>query len=359
MGAKAFIRTETHKYINWDGKSNLHNETKGHRAFWKQFLVNTPINKDNMDMIKPTNLHNLFSIQVPTEEPNRYDITILVTATKQGNESLGAYSIIDGNNAPTRSIVYTGEASTNQAELLTMQEAIRIMGPTNRQVNVIPKHKSTNKSMSLLSTRSKTTLDIKRKLNELASTTPVIILENNNSVRHRFRAVNALLKRNIKSKTPRAGPAPWAKLDKKQINIHIDATVQRQWDQRWALAPIYRQTKHWFPKRDPEISKIILTYNRPKVCLLVNFLTGHGFLNRHQHLLGNTDSPLCRLCEEEDETPEHLLTECPVLTIHRREIFNSSRGEHGAIEPPFYCWDPQLLLSYFNKIGVLYDLNIE
>jgi hypothetical protein len=32
---------------------------------------------------------------------------------------------------------------------------------------------------------------------------------------------------------------------------------------------------------------------------------------------------LCRLCEEEMETPEHLLTECPVLNNDRQELFYS------------------------------------
>jgi hypothetical protein len=48
-------------------------------------------------------------------------------------------------------------------------------------------------------------------------------------------------------------------------------------------------------------------------------------MNRHKVLI-NTKSyyaadehldAQCRLCEEEPETPEHLITECPVLNDHR------------------------------------------
>jgi hypothetical protein len=62
---------------------------------------------------------------------------------------------------------------------------------------------------------------------------------------------------------------------------------------------------------------------------IIRFLTGHTFMNRHEVLiqrgkddLGSNDA-LCRLCEEEMETPEHLLTECPVLNNDRQELFNS------------------------------------
>jgi hypothetical protein len=52
-------------------------------------------------------------------------------------------------------------------------------------------------------------------------------------------------------------------------------------------------------------------------------------MNRHEVLIQRgrddlgSDDTLCRLREEEMETPEHLLTECPVLNIDRQALFNS------------------------------------
>jgi hypothetical protein len=62
---------------------------------------------------------------------------------------------------------------------------------------------------------------------------------------------------------------------------------------------------------------------------IIRFLTGHMFVNRHEVLIQRgrdvlgSDNALCRLCKEEMETPEHLLTECPVLNNDRQELFNS------------------------------------
>jgi hypothetical protein len=52
-------------------------------------------------------------------------------------------------------------------------------------------------------------------------------------------------------------------------------------------------------------------------------------MNRHEVLIQRgrddleSEDALCRLCEEERETPEHLLTECPVLNLDRLMLFNS------------------------------------
>jgi hypothetical protein len=66
-------------------------------------------------------------------------------------------------------------------------------------------------------------------------------------------------------------------------------------------------------------------------------------MNRHEVLLqrgrddlGSEDA-LCRLWEEEMETPEHLLTECPVLNNDRQERFNSFQLS------PVPDWDPKIL----------------
>ena len=57
-----------------------------------------------------------------------------------------------------------------------------------------------------------------------------------------------------------------------------------------------------------------------KVGRLIRLLSGHNNLNYFQNLIDNDISPLCRLCEEDDETFDHWVTECPVMRVHREEI---------------------------------------
>ena len=48
-------------------------------------------------------------------------------------------------------------------------------------------------------------------------------------------------------------------------------------------------------------------------------------MKRHSNEIIDQDSSdkNCRLCEEEAETPHHIITECPVLMEHRNQTFGT------------------------------------
>ena len=57
---------------------------------------------------------------------------------------------------------------------------------------------------------------------------------------------------------------------------------------------------------------------------LIELITGQNNLNYVQNKVsGGLISELCRFCEEEDETFEHLLNGCPSFTTYRREILEN------------------------------------
>ncbi|KAG8302949.1 hypothetical protein J6590_020701 [Homalodisca vitripennis] len=44
-------------------------------------------------------------------------------------------------------------------------------------------------------------------------------------------------------------------------------------------------------------------------------ITGHGHLRKHLHRVGILrEDPLCRICDEQEETAERLLFDCPSIT---------------------------------------------
>ena len=45
--------------------------------------------------------------------------------------------------------------------------------------------------------------------------------------------------------------------------------------------------------------------------LLLQLRTGHVALNKFLHKIGRSQSPLCSVCREEDETVMHYLIKCP------------------------------------------------
>jgi len=56
-----------------------------------------------------------------------------------------------------------------------------------------------------------------------------------------------------------------------------------------------------------------LSFNRTRARAVTGFLTGHNTLRILIHLIGLSDSPLCRRCGAEDETSAHILCECEAL----------------------------------------------
>jgi hypothetical protein len=67
----------------------------------------------------------------------------------------------------------------------------------------------------------------------------------------------------------------------------------------------------------------LLSFNRMQSRVVVGLLTGHNTLRRHLHIMGLTDSPLCRKCGAEEETSAHVLCECEALATHRHTYLGS------------------------------------
>jgi hypothetical protein len=66
-----------------------------------------------------------------------------------------------------------------------------------------------------------------------------------------------------------------------------------------------------------------LSFNRTQSRAVTGLLTGHNTLRRHLHLLGLSDSPLCRRCRAQDKTLAHILCECEALASLRHMYLGS------------------------------------
>ena len=66
-----------------------------------------------------------------------------------------------------------------------------------------------------------------------------------------------------------------------------------------------------------------LPFNRTQSRAVTGLLNGHNTLRRHLHLMGLSDSPLCRRCGAEDENSAHILCECEALASLRHAYLGS------------------------------------
>ena len=84
------------------------------------------------------------------------------------------------------------------------------------------------------------------------------------------------------------------------------------WKEEWINNPTCRLSKNFLPYPDKNKSKELLKLSRSQMRRLLELITGQNNLNYVQSKKFPGDiSELCRFCEEEDKTFEHLLNECP------------------------------------------------
>ena len=97
----------------------------------------------------------------------------------------------------------------------------------------------------------------------------------------------------------------------------LRSRFREQWNIRWQNSDTCRQTKQWFPAVNQRLSDQLLRLDRKNFSGMVQFITGHNYLNRHEALIDSQVDPLCRFCLEEEETSFHIIAECPALAVAR------------------------------------------
>ena len=108
---------------------------------------------------------------------------------------------------------------------------------------------------------------------------------------------------------------------KQETKYEINQHIMHLWNTRWKRLNSCRQTKIFFPELSASKSDQLLKNSRGMYSTLVQWLTGHTFLNRHEFIVGNLDFNECRFCGLEPETSSHLITDCEVLWPERVDCF--------------------------------------
>ena len=163
-------------------------------------------------------------------------------------------------------------------------------------------------------------------------------------------------------------------LAKAVMHNEIDKMALRLWKWTWNEVIGCRQTRHFFPL-GPRVafSKSILALPRQIVGQLVQVLTGHTHLKRHQAVIDDTErmrylealqwdnadddgnaiidapDPKCSRCNNGDETPLHLLAECDPMATLRLRIFGKEKLVAPGETPDFSDLPVYQLISFFRE----------
>ena len=96
----------------------------------------------------------------------------------------------------------------------------------------------------------------------------------------------------------------------------------------WLKQCTCRMTKIFYPKPHRGKSKELLHLSRTKSRQFIEIITGQNNLNYIQNKVTGQEL-LCRFCEENEETFNHLLMECPCFqTLRRNQNITHCSGTH-------------------------------
>ena len=215
---------------------------------------------------------------------------------------------------------YLGENTTVfQAEIVGIHRACLELSKYEGDVTIFTDSQASMDAISTLKTKSSTVANCVRELNNLASGRKVQIKwVKSHSDFTGNETADAEAKAGTLDSKREAIPLPVS-----FVRAKIKDFLTKMWTHEWENSNSCRQTKIWLPVVIPSISNALMNMGRLELSLLVQTITGHNRLRRHESLMNEAIDPICRLCAEDEETSWHLVGECPALWQQRMDIFHT------------------------------------
>ena len=146
------------------------------------------------------------------------------------------------------------------------------------------------------------------------------------------------------------GPEPFFEVPQAAVKLSIKTFYSNSWRKQWIKSAEYVHTKLFYPTPSHKMTKILGKISRENLSLMAQVITGHCNLlyhSRHYNPDPDEADTLCRLCQEDEEKPWHLLTDCPVLMQRRLEVFGQP-----LVLTKHVSWSPTQVLTFFNEQSI-------
>ncbi|KAG8312144.1 hypothetical protein J6590_028372 [Homalodisca vitripennis] len=107
------------------------------------------------------------------------------------------------------------------------------------------------------------------------------------------------------------GSQPFCSISRCESFGAVSKWVRAEHKRRRRLHPGMRMVQQSPSSR---VAKDLLSLSRSMSSRVISLITGHGHLRKHLDIVAILrESPLCRMCDEQDDTAEHLLFRCPTI----------------------------------------------
>ena len=279
-------------------------------------------------------------------EPPWDEVCCFIKVNTFSEQSKWGFAVTFNNRVLlTRSGCILGELTQKQAEALVLKLAGQELYSKNySEINFFMGTPSAPFELKKRKPISSTVCDCKKELLTLAENTSVAVFHSKAAKSHfGFQDASTLA---MNATTPVSSSThlldfDWAK------NM-VKNYFYNSWDKEWKAvndpAPTCRQTRRFWPQIDLAASRSLSTLDRTALSHAIQILTGHGYTNYHQRIVGTVAEEECRFCLECDvEDSRHVITECPAFEAIRDRIFRSGEG----VPRPFHFPEDISRLSAF------------
>jgi ribonuclease HI len=337
--------------IDWDGENKLRKNRTGHIKHWSRIgetLGDTEGLETNVGKI----LNNKFNVNLRSLSgekkyltPFQYNIYTDGSKTKDG---VGfGYQIYKYKTKLGSGYGKLQDWSTVfQAEVKAIEEAAGYMigeDIKDGYVKIYTDSQATLQALCNRETRSKSVEDAKKLLNQLSN-------ENKHVTVVWTRAHVGTEGNEEADKLAKKGAAEgnWYCTYRPNSNLamSVEKRMYEKWQSEWDGYKEGRMSKQFLKTIRKNIQQQALELGRHKLGTLIRIITGHNGLAYFKHKIDPEIDPVCRFCQEDDETFHHFINDCPVFWRERMEVI----GNDGLI-----CeWDVNMLMQFasFTKIAM-------
>ena len=348
LGTASFIRTKAHLEPFADTPNGHHNK-------WAQIVgqldipENTDIIENTATLNRPYNV-NIVSLTNDTEKYIRHsEYTAYTDGSKIDNQTGAGVIIYKKNEIIYRqSYSLPDKASIFQAELEAIRQAPSFFNKNKRQyqakhIKILVDSQAALKALSNNSIKSETVHRTIRELSPLGYNIPRLTLAwikshvgyKGNELADTAAKQGALEpEMSIKIEIP---------ISKTEISNNLRELINNKWMLRWTTSTEYKHSKNFLIKPNSNIAKKILQLLRLKMKRLVEIITGHNNLSYFQYKIDPDVNPLCRFCEEQNETFHHFITDCPRLRQFRADTIGNVETSNWKMTSLLdFCYIPEI-----------------